>query len=161
MPLMTDQHQQQKRPSRPRSAACSGLPHERSLLVWDERFAVGAQRRALTSDGAEGTSTTDARPSIFNAFTHSNRRVYTEFSQVLAVGRSFHAFTIGNRRFLHSSHSGVTCSSLIRCRAPQVFPRTRHSSRSEPQTQQGRPEERPGSAWLLEHHFLYWAMYRS
>jgi len=49
-----------------------GFPHERSLLVWD------GKRRALTDDAVEGTSATDARPCVFNTFTHSNRRVYTE-----------------------------------------------------------------------------------
>ncbi len=62
MLLMTGQHPQRRRQSRPRSAAP----------------AVGAQRRALTGDGAEGTPATDARPCIFNTFTHSNRRVYAE-----------------------------------------------------------------------------------
>ena len=65
MLLMTGQHPQRRRPSGPRSAAP----------------AVGAQRRALTGDGAEGTSATDARPCIFNTFTHSNRRVYPEQRQ--------------------------------------------------------------------------------
>jgi hypothetical protein len=62
MLLMTSQHPQRRRRSGPRSAAP----------------AVGAQRRALTDDGAQGKPATDARPCIFNTFTHSNRRVYTE-----------------------------------------------------------------------------------
>jgi hypothetical protein len=62
MLLMTGQHPQRRRQSRPRGAAP----------------AVGAQRRALTGAGAEGTPATDARPCVFNTFTHSNRHVYTE-----------------------------------------------------------------------------------
>lgn len=60
MLLMTGHHPQRRRQSGPRSAAP----------------AVGAQRRALTGAGAEGTTATDAQPCIFNTFTHSNRRVY-------------------------------------------------------------------------------------
>jgi hypothetical protein len=62
MLLMTSTHPQRRRQSRPRSAAP----------------AVGAQRRALTDDGAEGTPATDARCCVFSKFTRSNRRVYAE-----------------------------------------------------------------------------------
>ena len=62
MLLMTSTHPQRRRQSGPRSAAP----------------AVGAQRRALTDDGAEGTPATDARCCVFNTFTRSNRRVYAE-----------------------------------------------------------------------------------
>ena len=62
MLLISGQHPQRRRRSRPRSAAP----------------AVGAQRRALTDAGAEGTPATDARPCLFNTFTRSNHRVYAE-----------------------------------------------------------------------------------
>jgi hypothetical protein len=65
MLLMTSHHPQRRRQSRPRSAAS----------------AVEAQRRALTDAEAEGTPATDAPPCVFNTFTHSNRRVYTEQHQ--------------------------------------------------------------------------------
>jgi hypothetical protein len=64
MLLMSSQHPQRRRQSGPRSAAP----------------AVGAQRRALTGAAAEGTPATDARPCLFNTFTRSNHRVYTEHS---------------------------------------------------------------------------------
>jgi len=62
MLLMTGQHPQRRRQSRPR-VRCA---------------FIGAKRRALTDDAAEGTPATDARPCIFNTFTRSNRRVYAE-----------------------------------------------------------------------------------
>ena len=40
------------------------------------RVAVGAQRRALTDDGAEGIQPRMPRPCVFNTFTHRNRHVY-------------------------------------------------------------------------------------
>ena len=61
MLLMTSQHPQRRRRSRPR-VFCA---------------FIEAQRRALTDDGAEGTPATDAQPCLFNTFTRSNRRVYT------------------------------------------------------------------------------------
>jgi hypothetical protein len=62
MLLMTSHHPQRRRQSRPRSAAP----------------AVGAQRRALTGAGAEGIRPPTLKGCVFNTFTRSNRRVYTE-----------------------------------------------------------------------------------
>ena len=61
MLLMTSNHPQRRRQSRPR-VLC----------------APRSGRSALTDAGAKGTPATDARPCIFNTFTHSNRRVYLE-----------------------------------------------------------------------------------
>jgi hypothetical protein len=62
MLLMSSQHPQRRRQSGPRSAAP----------------AVGAQRRALTDDGAQGTPPPMPRCCVFSKFTRSNRRVYAE-----------------------------------------------------------------------------------
>jgi hypothetical protein len=40
------------------------------------RAAVGAKRRALTDDGAEGIRPRTPRPCVFSKFTRSNRHVY-------------------------------------------------------------------------------------
>ena len=62
MLLMTIQHPQRRRRSRPR-VFCA---------------FIEAQRRALTDDGAEGIRPRTPMACIFNKFTRSNRRVYAE-----------------------------------------------------------------------------------
>ncbi len=62
MLLMTSQHPQRRRRSRPR-VFCA---------------FIEAQRRALTDDGAEGIRPQTLKDFVFSRFTHSNRRVYAE-----------------------------------------------------------------------------------
>jgi hypothetical protein len=57
---MTSNHPQRRRQSRPR-VFCA---------------FIGAKRRALTDDGAEGIRPRTPMACIFNKFTRSNRRVY-------------------------------------------------------------------------------------
>lgn len=58
-------------------------PHDQTTpaaeaAVRGDRRESRSERSPLTDDGAQGTSTTDAQACIFNTFTRSNRRVYTE-----------------------------------------------------------------------------------
>jgi hypothetical protein len=117
MLLMTSNHPQRRRRSGPRSAAS----------------AVGAQRRALTDDGAQGISATAAQGSCFQ-HVHAQQppRLHgTPYQRLLfllaadsthvhpqqPVNASIFApcacssliprwFPPGNFRFLYSSHSG-------------------------------------------------------
>ena len=117
MLLMTSNHPQRRRRSGPRSAAS----------------AVGAQRRALTDDGAQGISATAAQGSCFQR-VHAQQppRLHgTPYQRLLfllaadsthvhpqqPVNASIFApcacssliprwFPPGNFRFLYSSHSG-------------------------------------------------------
>jgi hypothetical protein len=60
---MTSNHPQRRRQSGPR-------------VLQRAAPAVGAQRRALTDDGAEGIRPPMPMACIFNKFTRSNRHVY-------------------------------------------------------------------------------------
>ena len=60
---------------------------------------IGAQRRPLTDDGAEGTSATDAPACLFNKFTRSNRHVYAPEPRTHRFAANClipHAFTHSN-----------------------------------------------------------------
>jgi hypothetical protein len=128
---MTSNHPQRRRRSGPR-------------VLQRAAPAVGAQRRALTDDGAEGTSATDA-PALYFQHVHAQqpprlRRTTIEDQIFLLVADSIHVhpqqpvnaslfavagcrtlipdtFPHRNFRLLYSSHSGVTCHPYSRCEA--------------------------------------------
>ena len=155
------QHPQRRRQSGPRSAAP----------------AVGAQRRALTDAGAEGIRPPMPSP-VFSTRSHTATAAFTQSNHrtpvFLLVADSTHVhpqqpvntsvfaaadctllipvtFTIGNLKFLHSNHLGVTCQHSTRCRRQRAFDRGRHSSQMEaPDAARPPPKRRPaGSSWLI------------